>query len=66
MPLPLLSTDIDDCINATCKDEGDNYVCKDGVNGYKCVCAEGYSEPNCTDGNAVIATIMQNCFSTIK
>ena len=44
----------DECENATCSDNGDNYVCKDGVNGFQCVCDEGYTGDNCDSGKCYI------------
>ncbi|GCC40442.1 hypothetical protein chiPu_0024001, partial [Chiloscyllium punctatum] len=36
--------DIDDCVSSPCYNGG---TCQDGVNGFSCVCPEGYSDPQC-------------------
>ena len=42
-----LLTDINDCINHTCRNGG---LCVDGVNNYSCNCLEGFTGHHCDIG----------------
>jgi len=40
-------SDADDCLEQPCLNEG---TCIDELNGYSCLCKEGYKGVNCEDG----------------
>ena len=44
----LLKTDIDDCADHPCKNNG---TCADRVNGFNCSCALGFNGTQCETGN---------------
>ena len=42
--LPCVGADIDECASSPCQNGGH---CTDGLNGYTCVCVQGYTGNNC-------------------
>ena len=42
---PLFITDINECSSSPCQNNG---TCEDQVNGYICLCLDGYEELNCS------------------
>ena len=58
--LAIFFTDIDDCVNHTCSNNGS---CEDGVNSYSCNCQEGYSGDHCETGKLVFRCwFYSDCF----
>lgn len=47
----IYSSDIDDCINVTCKNGGS---CIDGINNFTCSCVKGYTGDWCETGNVYL------------
>lgn len=47
----LFLTDIDDCVNHTCSNNGS---CEDDVNSYSCNCPEGYTGDHCETGKLLV------------
>ena len=47
----MILADIDDCNPDACKNGGS---CLDGVNSYTCICAAGYTGPNCNISEYIV------------
>ena len=50
------SADIDECANNPCQNNG---TCQDLLSNYTCICADGYSGPNCSTGRSLGNRLIQ-------
>ena len=49
--------DVDECASSPCQNGG---TCTDDVNGYKCVCVEGYTDDNCEISRSTDTIVLPN------
>jgi hypothetical protein len=52
--------DVDECASSPCQNGG---TCTDDVNGYKCVCVDGYTDNNCERSRSTDTIVL--CYNTI-
>ena len=47
--------DVDECVSSPCQNGGN---CTDAVNGYTCVCVEGYTSNNCETSRSTYTILL--------